>query len=118
MLLLTDAIDTWCVMALSNDKEIPWQSITESELPEELEATQDSDGEGEEDKESEASKETKEDYDGVLKDCKALLKNRVSEVKLSHRLTESPACVVKGKGDLPQAMAELLEVTGKGTPPA
>ena len=53
----------------------------------------------------------------LLRRVKEALGERVSEVRVSSRLTESPACLVLGEHDLSRQMRQLLEATGQ-TPPA
>ncbi len=61
--------------------------------------------------------------DGELKESKALLKrvkdalgDRVTEVKVTSRLTESPACLVLGEHDLGANMRRILQVSGQKAP--
>jgi molecular chaperone HtpG len=61
--------------------------------------------------------------DGELKESKALLKrvkdalgDRVTEVKITARLTESPACLVLGEHDLGASMRRILQASGQKAP--
>ncbi len=61
--------------------------------------------------------------DGELKESKALLKrvkdalgDRVTEVRVTSRLTESPACLVLGEHDLGANMRRILQVSGQKAP--
>ncbi|MGB6450241.1 MAG: molecular chaperone HtpG [Steroidobacteraceae bacterium] len=61
--------------------------------------------------------------DGELKESKALLKrvkdalgDRVTEVKITARLTESPACLVLGEHDLGANMRRILQASGQKAP--
>jgi molecular chaperone HtpG len=47
---------------------------------------------------------------------KEALGERVTEVRVSSRLTESPACLVIGEQDLSRQMQKLLEATGQKPP--
>ncbi|MGH8230102.1 MAG: molecular chaperone HtpG, partial [Steroidobacteraceae bacterium] len=72
--------------------------------------------------------ETQEDRkaaDGELKESKALLKrvkdglgDRVSEVRVTSRLTESPACLVLGEHDLGANLRRILSASGQKAPAA
>ena len=52
----------------------------------------------------------------LLRRVKDVLGERVSEVRVSSRLTESPACLVLGEHDLSRPMQKLLEATGQKPP--
>ena len=54
----------------------------------------------------------------LLRRVKEALADRVSEVRVSSRLTESPACLVLGEHDLSRQMQQLLEATGQKPPPS
>ncbi len=52
----------------------------------------------------------------LLRRVKEALGERVSEVRVSGRLTESPACLVLGEHDLSRQMQRMLEATGQKPP--
>ncbi len=61
--------------------------------------------------------------DGDLKESKVLLRKikealgeRVSEVRVSSRLTDSPACLVLGEHDIGEPLRRVLEATGQKPP--
>ncbi len=55
---------------------------------------------------------------GLLKRIKDALGERVTEVRVSERLSESPACLVIGEHDLPERMRRALESLGQKAPEA
>jgi len=55
---------------------------------------------------------------GLLKRIKDALGERITEVRLSERLRESPACLVLGEHDLPERMRRILAAAGQKTPQA
>ena len=55
---------------------------------------------------------------GLLKRIKDALGERVTEVRVSERLSESPACLVIGERDLPERMRRALESLGQKAPQA
>ncbi len=55
---------------------------------------------------------------GLLKRIKDALGERVTEVRLSERLKESPACLVLGEHDLSEQMRRMLAAAGQQAPPA
>jgi molecular chaperone HtpG len=53
---------------------------------------------------------------GLLKRIKDALGERVTEVRISERLTESPTVLVLGEHDLPERMRRILAAAGQKTP--
>jgi molecular chaperone HtpG len=64
----------------------------------------------------EARKESEESLKDVLTVLRAKLQDEVKDVRLSGRLTESPACLVGDPGDLSPQMQELLRRAGQDVP--
>ena len=72
-----------------------------------------------------ASDVDRKQHDARLKESKGLLKrikdalgDRVTEVRVSERLSESPACLVLGEHDLPERVRRVLESLGQKAPQA
>ncbi|TLY87458.1 MAG: molecular chaperone HtpG [Gammaproteobacteria bacterium] len=72
-----------------------------------------------------ASDADRQQHDARLRESKGLLKRirdalgeRVTEVRVSERLSESPACLVIGERDLPERMRRALESLGQKAPQA
>ncbi len=61
-------------------------------------------------------KETEKSAEGVVRKLKELLGERVRDVRVSARLTDSPACLVLGEHDLGLAMQRLLRQAGHEVP--
>ena len=55
---------------------------------------------------------------GLLKRIKDALGERVTEVRVSERLQDSPACLVLGEHDLPERMRRILAAAGQKAPAA
>jgi molecular chaperone HtpG len=109
VLLLTDRIDEWVVGHLPQFEEKPLQSVAKGDLAlEEIESEK-------VDKKEEEKKEQAEqqEFDGLLKKIQTILDNEVKEVRLSHRLTTSPACLVRDQNALGPQMERLLKATGQ-----
>jgi molecular chaperone HtpG len=66
--------------------------------------------------EAAAREETSERFKDVLLALRAALQDEVKDVRLSERLTSSPACLVGEAGDLSPQLAELLRRTGQEVP--
>ena len=104
VLLLTDRIDEWLISSLTdyNDKHL--QSIAKGEL--DLDKF---DSEAEKQHQAEVGK----DFESVLKQMQEVLTDKVSEVRLSHRLTDSPACLVTGAYDMSLNMERIMKEAGQ-----
>ncbi len=107
VLLLTDRVDEWMISHLSEFKGKTFEDITKGEL--ELNETED------EKKELEAVEKESED---LIKRIKETLGDKVENVRISHRLTDSPACLVVGKDDIGMQMRRMLEAAGQAAPEA
>ena len=107
VLLLTDRVDEWMISHLSEFKGKTFEDITKGEL--ELGETE------EEKKELEAAEKESED---LVKRVKDTLGEKVEDVRISHRLTDSPACLVVGKDDIGMQMRRMLEAAGQAAPEA
>lgn len=107
VLLLSDRVDEWLMSHLSDFDEKPFQDV----------------GKGELDLGSLDSEEEKKDQEKVAEELKPLLErvknalgDSVAEVRVTHRLTESPACVVVAADDMGAQMRRLLESAGQAMP--
>ncbi|MDO8332702.1 MAG: molecular chaperone HtpG, partial [Pseudomonas sp.] len=54
--------------------------------------------------------------EGLLERLKATLADAVSEVRVSHRLTDSPAILAIGEQDMGMQMRQILEASGQKVP--
>ncbi|MDF1646321.1 MAG: molecular chaperone HtpG [Legionellaceae bacterium] len=106
VLLLSDRVDEWLVGYLSDFEEKKLQSITKGKL--ELD-----DDEAKDDKET--SKKD-EGFASMLKQMQDVLGARVKAVRITHRLTDSPACVVADEDDMGLEMQRILQSAGQAAP--
>jgi len=104
VLLLSDRIDEWLVGSLDEFDGKHLQSVAKGEL--DLGAL-----ESEEDKKEQ--EEINKDFEAVLKQIKDVLADKVSEVRLSHRLTESPACLVSDVYGMSLHMERIMKEAGQ-----
>ncbi|MGE4652253.1 MAG: molecular chaperone HtpG, partial [Myxococcota bacterium] len=73
--------------------------------------------EGENKEQAEAEREEQSaDYGVLLKSLRAALQEQVSEVRLSSRLRDSAACLVREEGELSPQMAQILRQAGREVP--
>ena len=105
VLLLSDRIDEWLVSNLDEFDGKHLQSVAKGDL--DLGVL-----DSEEDKE--AQEEVNKDFETVLKQIKDVLADKVSEVRLSHRLTESPACLVADVYGMSLNMERIMKDAGQG----
>lgn len=108
VLLLTDRIDEWLVSHLPLFEGKSLQSVAKEDAQLE-ELFKDS---AEKVDETQREKEQAE-YDDLLKKIKSALEDKVKEVRLSHRLTNSPACLVREQHALGPQMERLLKAAGQ-----
>ena len=104
VLLLSDRVDEWLVSNLDEFDGKHLQSVAKGDL--DLGAL-----ETEEDKK--AQEEVNHDFEGMLKQIKDVLADKVSEVRLSHRLTESPACLVADVYGMSLNMERIMKDAGQ-----
>jgi molecular chaperone HtpG len=104
VLLLSDRIDEWLVSNLDEFEDKHLQSVAKGDL--DLGALND-----EEDKAKQ--EEVTQDFESVLKQIKDVLGDKVSEVRLSHRLTESPACLVADVYGMSLNMERIMKDAGQ-----
>lgn len=105
VLLLSDRIDEWLVSNLDEFDGKHLQSVAKGDL--DLGVL-----DAEEDKA--AQEEVSKDFEAVLKQIKDVLADKVSEVRLSHRLTESPACLVADVYGMSLNMERIMKDAGQG----
>ncbi|MGC9535836.1 molecular chaperone HtpG [Streptomyces sp. UG1] len=104
VLLLTDAVDEVWVDAVGEYEGKKLRSVTKGEI--------DLDGE----KDEKADGERAEEYAGLLGWMGEQLDEDIKEVRLSTRLTVSPACVVSDAHDLTPALENMYRAMGQEVP--
>jgi len=104
VLLLTDPIDEWVVTHLTEFSGKPLQSVTKGEL--DLGEVVTKEG-------KKKDKKTDKDYQDLIKSIKSALEDRVQEVRITRRLTTSPACLVAGENDMGRHLEQILKASGQ-----
>lgn len=107
VLLLHDRIDEWLVSHLAEFDGKSFQDVAKGEL--DL-------GDLEDEQEKEAQEKVEQNYKGLVEKITELLKDDVSEVRMTHRLTDSPACLVVSEDDMGMQMRRVLESAGQAVP--
>jgi len=110
VLLLTDEIDEWVVHSLAQYKELAFQSVAKGDPG--LDGITDADGDGSEGDES----PVEEELAPLLERLKDALGERVRDVRVSRRLTSSPACLVVDDQEMSGHLERLLEAAGQEVP--
>jgi molecular chaperone HtpG len=109
VLLLSDRVDEWLVASLPEFEGKPLQSVTKGEL--DL-------GKLEDEQEKQQQKAVEEEFKDLLEKIKHTLGEAVKEVRLTHRLTDSPACVVVEQHEISGYLERLLKEAGHQAPHA
>ena len=107
VLLLSDRIDEWMLSYLTEFDGKALQTITKADL--DL-------GDLADKEENEAQKEQDKAFDSFIERVKNLLGERVKEVRLTHRLTDTPAVVSTGNDQMTTQMAKLFAAAGQPVP--
>lgn len=110
VLLLTDRIDEWVVGHLPEYDGKPLQSVAKGDLQLDELKTEDAESKKEEEKKDQ---ELQQEFDSLLKKFSSILTTQVKEVRLSHRLTTSPVCLVRDQNAMGAQMERLLKAAGQ-----
>ena len=109
VLLLSDRIDEWLMSHLPEFDGKPLQSVAKGDLQLDEIVAEESKSKQEEQKDKIEQKE----LDVLLKKIQAILNDKVKEVRLSHRLTTSPVCLVRDQDALGPQMERMLKAVGQ-----
>ena len=104
VLLLTDRVDEWMISHLSEFKGKTFEDITKGELN------------LDDDADKKELEEAQKQHADLVERIKAQLGDVVEDVRLTNRLTDSPACLVVGKDDMGMQMRRMLEAAGQALP--
>ena len=107
VILLSEPIDEWVTTHLSEFDSKKLQSVNKGEL--DLGDIQD---EGEKKKDKESNKA----HDELVKRIKDILDEKVKEVRVTSRLTTSPACLVSDDNDMGRHLEQILKASGQNIP--
>lgn len=107
VLLLSERVDEWLVDHLREFDGKPLRNVARGEL--DISAVQ-----------SEEEKQQREtlskDHAALVERIKKTLQERTSDVRVTNRLADSPACLVLGEHDLGAQMRRILESAGQKAP--
>ncbi|MCP2022643.1 molecular chaperone HtpG [Pseudomonas laurylsulfatiphila] len=107
VLLLTDRIDEWLMSYLSDFDGKSFVDVARGDL--DL-------GNLDSEEDKKAAEEVAKSKEGLVERLKTALGESVAEVRVSHRLTDSPAILAIGEQDLGLQMRQILEASGQKVP--
>ncbi|MFN6969532.1 MAG: molecular chaperone HtpG [Rheinheimera sp.] len=107
VLLLSDRIDEWLMQHLTDFDGKKLRSVAKGGL--DLSKLDD-------EATKQAQQETEQQFAAVAARFKVALGDQVKDVKVSHRLTDSPACIVTDEFDMSTQMMKLMESVGQKVP--
>ncbi|VVN39054.1 MULTISPECIES: molecular chaperone HtpG [Pseudomonas] len=107
VLLLTDRIDEWLMSYLSDFDGKSFVDVARGDL--DL-------GNLDSEEDKKAAEEVAKTKEGLVERLKTALGESVAEVRVSHRLTDSPAILAIGEQDLGLQMRQILEASGQKVP--
>jgi len=102
-----DRVDEWMMSYLNEFDGKSFSSVAKGDL--DL-------GEIQDKEEKEEQESVEKDAEKLLERLKKQLDDKVAEVKVSHRLTTSPACVVLGEQEMALHMQQLMKQAGHEVP--
>ena len=107
VLLLTDRIDEWLMSYLTDFDGKSFVDVARGDL--DLGAL-------DSDEDKQAQDEVAKSKEALVTRLKAVLGDQVADVRVSHRLTDSPAILAIGEQDLGLQMRQILEASGQKVP--
>lgn len=109
VLLLYDRVDEWLVSNLMEYEGKKLQSVAKGDL--DL-------GKIEDEKIKEEQKKAEGEFANVIKQMKQVLGDKVKEIRVTNRLTDSPACLVAGEFDMSGHLYRIMQAAGQDIPGA
>nr|WP_153109052.1 molecular chaperone HtpG [Propionivibrio limicola] len=107
VLLLSDRVDEWVTGYLTEFDGKPLQSVAKGGL--DL-------GELEDEAEKKEAEQAADEYKELIEKIKTTLGEKVKDVRVTHRLTNSPSCVVADEHDMGGNLARILKAAGQKAP--
>ncbi len=107
VLLLTDRVDEWMLSFLTEFDGKPLVSVAKGDL--DL-------GKLEDEAEKKQKEETQAEYKDLIEKMKKALEAKAADVRVTFRLTDSPACLVAGEHELSGNLLRMLKAAGQKAP--
>lgn len=112
VLLLSDRVDEWLISHLMEYQGKHLQSVARGKLDIKDDKAESTDEKADEEK----YKQAETDFENTLKKVKEILGEEIKEVRISRRLTDSPACIVVDEHDMSSHMERILKAAGQKVP--
>ncbi|MGH1472345.1 MAG: molecular chaperone HtpG [Cellvibrionaceae bacterium] len=106
-IIMYDRVDEWMIGSLTEFDGKTFQDVAKGALD-----LGDLDNEEDKKKQEEVEKE----LEGLLERTQKILDDKVESVRLTHRLTTSPACLAVGEHDMGAQMRKMMEAAGQALP--
>lgn len=107
VLLLTDRVDEWVMAHMHEFEGKSFQSVAKGAL--DL-------GDAESEEEKAEQKKLEDDSKELLERIKKSLDDKVGEVRVTHRLTDSPACIIADESGMTAHLERMLKEAGQDIP--
>jgi molecular chaperone HtpG len=107
VLLLTDRVDEWMLSFLTEFEGKQLISVAKGDL--DL-------GKLEDETEKKQKEETQTEYKDLVEKMKIALTEKAQDVRITFRLTDSPACLVSGEDELSGNLLRMLKASGQAAP--
>jgi molecular chaperone HtpG len=107
VILMHDRIDEWLMSHLQEFDGKQFQDISRGEL---------NLGKLEDEEDKEVQEKTEKEFVKLVERIKENLGDKVKEVRLTHRLTDSPACLAVDDFDMGMQMRKIMEASGQAVP--
>jgi len=107
VIVMTDRIDEWMMSSIQEFDGKSFEDVTKGAL--DL-------GKIEDEEEKKHQEEASKEYESLTSQIKKLLGDKVEDVRVTNRLTDSPACLVVGKDDMGAQMRQIMASAGQVVP--
>ena len=107
VILMHDRIDEWLMGHLNEFDGKQFQDIARGEL---------NLGKLEDEEEKELQEKSEKEFSDLVNRIKEKLGERVKEVRVTHRLIDSPACLAIDEHDMGSQMRKIMEASGQAVP--
>ncbi len=107
VLLMTERVDEWMMSFLDSFDTKPLESVAKGDL--DL-------GKLEDDSEKKQKEETEAEFKELVDKMSAALADKAREVRVTFRLTDSPACLVAGEHEISGHLLRMLKAAGQSAP--
>ena len=107
VLLLSDRVDEWWVSMMSEFEGKKLQSVSKGDVQLEDEKSE---------TEKEADAKLEKSFESIIAEMKKILADQAKDVKITHRLTDSPSCVVAEDDGMSLHLQRMMAATGQAMP--